>query len=250
MNQPVSQMDISCRPLIGHDGIMTQGFRCQPFIHNYEGCKLGVKTVPGHFCNLENIAEQNVAMLSVAFKTLAWVISQKQSRLLLVLANSTVLARRDGARTICRAVDKLEGACKSAVIFEAFNLPKRICVYMLGENTIPMLLFVSKSLTASHREREDYTIFANLNHVGLTHHHSNASKAAEVWKKTLTRFWSETTKASLKFLTRNIDNFGIFEQVWFYEALAMDGAAMGCFSEQLRLITAIGKWKDVAVHHA
>ncbi len=249
MNQPASQMDIRYRPFIGHASNMIQGFRCQPFIRDHEGREFGIETVLGHRGNIENTAERNAAVLSVAFKTLARAIGQKQSMLLIVPVNSIALASRDGATTICRAFDQLPEACKSAVIVEVFNLPKRISVDSLGDITIPMLLYVSKFLAAPHPETEDYTIFANLNYVGLTHSYSNAAKTAEDRKKLLTRFWSETTKARLKLCVSDIGDFEIIEQARRYEALAMDGVAIGLASEQLGPVTAIEKWADVVVRH-
>ncbi len=247
MNQSASQMDIRYRPFIGHGDNMIKGFRCQPFFRDHEGREFGVETVLGHRGNIENTAGRNAAVLSVAFKTLARAIGQKQSLLLIVPVNSIALASRDGATAICRAFDELQDACKSAVIVEVFNLPKRVSVDSLGDITIPMLLYVSKFLATPHPETEDYSVFANLNYVGLTHSHSNAGKTAEERKKALTKFWSETTKARLKLCVSDIDDLEAAEQARQYEALAMDGPAIGIASEQLGPVTAIEKWADVAI---
>ena len=88
-------MDIRYRPFIGHASNMIQGFRCQPFIRDHEGREFGIETVLGHRGNIENTAERNAAVLSVAFKTLARAIGQKQSMLLIVPVNSIALASRD-----------------------------------------------------------------------------------------------------------------------------------------------------------
>lgn len=237
-------MDVRYRPFIGYAGNMIQGFRCLPFFRDREGREFGIETVLGHRGNIENTAERNAAVLSVAFKALARAVGQNQSMRLIVPVNSIGLASRDGATTICRAFDELEDACKSAVIVEVFNLPKRVSVDSLGDITIPMLLYVSKFLAIPHPETEDYTVFANLNYVGLSHSYSNAGKTAKERDKALIQFWSEAARARLKLCVTDIDVIEVVDQVRRYQALAMDGPVIGLASDQLGPVTAIEKWAD------
>ena len=119
------------------------------------------------------------------------------------------------------AAKSLERDLRGRVAIELFELPERPSLDTMEDIVIPLMPFFDRLVARPRAGLDDYTVFANVNLLGVSIDLENADAPD------LTRFWAGARNRRLAVFAHGVGDQAQRDALQRFEVEGMDGPALG-----------------------
>ena len=171
--------------------------------------------------NPVDTGKRNGLFLKKAFRSLQDAAQAGHKVLLIVPLAASALQTREGTTAVVEGIKTLDRDLRKRVAIDLFDLPEEPSLEYMEDIIVPVMAFFERFLARPSNALDDYTVFANLNLIGVS------ADMEDPNHPDLTQFWAQARKRRLALFAHGVGQPAQAEELKKFEVEGMDGPLLG-----------------------